>query len=127
MTTSGQDLIASAREALAIGEGKAGLAESAAGGSPSRSADTRFVAFSTIDGLPWEAAASAAALLERVRSLAALGLGLIRCTEILDCGPEAVEVLARGELLGEARRRFATVFRGEDAGPGLPSVSLPNP
>ena len=83
----------------------------------------RFVAFSTIDDAPWEASAAADHLLDRVREMASLGIGLVRFTEILDCGAEAGEVLSQGTLLVEARLRFPTVFRG-DGVPGLMPVAL---
>jgi hypothetical protein len=89
----------------------------------SRSAAPRYVAFSTIDDEPWEAGASAGELLERVRALASLGIGLTRFTEILDCGEEAGDVLDQGTPLAEARSRFPTVFRG-DGVPGLVPVPL---
>lgn len=82
----------------------------------------RFVAFSTIDE-PWEAGLQTGALLDRVRELSALGTGLVRFTEILDCGDEAAGVLAEGTPLPEARARFRTVFRG-DGVPGLAPVAL---
>ena len=72
----------------------------------------RFVAFSTIDDEPWEAGPEAQGLLDRVRELASLGIGLVRFTEILDCGNEANDVLNGGVTLPEARERFRTVFRG---------------
>lgn len=87
------------------------------GGAP------RYVAFSTIDDEPWEAGVDAGALLERVRELASLGIGLVRFTEILDCGAETSAVLAEGMPLPEARRRFRTVFRGRGV-PGLAAVEI---
>ena len=86
-------------------------------------AAARFVAFSTIDDEPWESGANAHELLERVRELASLGIGLVRLTEILDCGDEAGDVLNQGTTLAEARERFPTVFRG-DGVPGLMPVDL---
>ena len=83
----------------------------------------RFVAFSTIDDEPWEAGGQASALLDRVRELASLGIGLVRFTEILDCGNEASDVLSDGVPLSEARGRFLTVFRG-DGVPELAPVAL---
>lgn len=83
----------------------------------------RFVAFSTIDDEPWETASGAVELLDRVRELASLGIGLVRFTEILDCGPEANDVLSQGTPLVEARMSFPTVFRG-DGVPGLMAVAL---
>ena len=83
----------------------------------------RFVAFSTIDDEPWELGARAGELLERVRELASLGIGLVRFTEILDCGDEAGDVLSEGTTLAEARTRFPTVFRG-DGVPGLMPITL---
>lgn len=83
----------------------------------------RFVAFSSIDDEPWELGVDASDLLERVRELASLGIGLVRFTEILDCGDEAGDVLSEGTTLAEARIRFPTVFRG-DGVPGLMPVAL---
>lgn len=83
----------------------------------------RFVAFSTIDDEPWEAGARAGDLLDHVRELASLGIGLVRFTEILDCGGEAGDVLARGTPLAEARTRFPAVFRG-DGVTGLAPMAL---
>ena len=83
----------------------------------------RFVAFSTIDDEPWESSAKVGELLERVRELASLGIGLVSCTEIPDCGDEAGDVLSEGTTLAEARIRFPTVFRG-DGVPGLMLVAL---
>lgn len=83
----------------------------------------RFVAFSTIDDEPWEAGPEAKALLDRVCELASLGIGLVRFTEILDCGNEASDVLNGGMPLPEARDRFRTVFRGEGV-PELGAVAL---
>lgn len=90
----------------------------------STSGAPRFVAFSTIDDEPWEAATQADVLLDRVGELASLGIGLVRFTEILDCGLEASEVLSQGTPLVEARGRFRTVFRGEGV-PGLMPIALP--
>ena len=87
------------------------------GGAP------RYVAFSTIDDEPWEAGAEAGALLARVRELASLGIGLVRFTEILDCGTEAGDILDEAMPLPEARRRFRTVFRGQGV-PGLAAVAI---
>jgi hypothetical protein len=79
---------------------------------------SRFVAFSSIDDEPWEAGSEARTLLDRVRELASLGIGVVRFTEILDCGSEANDVLNGGLTLPEARERFRTVFRGE----GVPEL-----
>ena len=84
----------------------------------------RFVAFSTIDDEPWEAGPDAGRLLDRVRELASLGIGLVRFTEILDCGAEGGDILSHGTALAEARERFRTVFRGCDCGPGLMPVAF---
>ena len=84
----------------------------------------RFVAFSTIDDEPWESGAKASELLERVRELASLGIGLVQFTEILDCGHEAGEVLSEGISLVDARLRFHPVFRGSDCGPRVPALDI---
>lgn len=84
----------------------------------------RFDASPTIDGEPWGAGAGAAVPLKRVRSRSALGIGLTRCTEVLDRGAEVAEVLGRGVAPDEAWCRFRTVFRGDDRGAGLIPVGL---
>ena len=83
----------------------------------------RLVAFSTIDDEPWEVGLEVGVLLERVRGLASLGIGLTRFTETLDYGGEAEAILSEGLPLAEARTRFPKVFRGGGI-PGLVPAEL---
>ena len=85
----------------------------------------RFVAFSTIDDEPWEVRLEIGALLDRVGEWASLGIGLVRFTEILDCGVEEGEVLSDLTPLPEACDGFPTTFRGEGVA-GLSPAALQN-
>jgi hypothetical protein len=96
------------------------------------SADYRFVAFSTINGLPQAHAGTAAAALR----LAAIGLPDAGFLEVLDCGDNGGKVWTGGVTptrpvaLHKARELHRTAFRGAGYASShnpLPAVPLPEP